>query len=84
MPQRSKTDGIGIMISLVIAREFGCTFGLKEEELKEALKSCNEKRKKIHCRNTKAAIELCRSSEKNYKVESTLNNFEYGKQREGY
>ena len=29
VPQRNKTEGMGIMISLIITREFGSTFGLK-------------------------------------------------------
>ena len=37
--EQSKTEGLGIMISILISREFGQTFRLKEKELVHVLKS---------------------------------------------
>ena len=55
---RTKTDGQGTMLSMLIAREFGFTFNLIEEELMKVLSKVNEKRKNVHYLNSKAAMEL--------------------------
>ena len=55
MAKRNKTEGLGIMISILISREFGWTFGLKDKELARVLKKVNENHNKQHYVNTKAA-----------------------------
>ena len=90
VPIRPKTDGMGIMISLLITREFGWTFNLTEDNLKEVLVIVNKKRNGQHYLNRKAAVELYGTTEKNTKNENTLHanpfyrDFEYGKTRSGY
>ena len=64
IPIIPKTEGRRIMVSLFITREFGFTFNLTEENLKEVLVIVNQKKKGTHCLNRKAAIELYGTAEK--------------------
>ena len=63
-PIVAKTEGKGIMVSLLIGREFGFTFNLTKEEIDKVLVAANNKRNKTHYLNTKAAMELCVTEEK--------------------
>ena len=89
MPVRTKTEGTGIMVSLLITREFGFTFNLTNAMLQEVLVVVNKNRKNTHYLNTKAAMELHGATEKNTKKENALTSnpfyrdFECGKAREG-
>lgn len=73
IPIRPKTDGMGIMVSLLIIREFGFTFNLMEENLNRKavmeLYGTTEKNSKE---------ENILSSNPFYR------DFEYGKTRSGY
>ena len=42
--QQNKTDGIRIMVSVIITHEFGDDFDLSAEDLEELLKNLSEKR----------------------------------------
>ena len=87
IPQRNKTEGIGVMISLCITREFGWNFNLNEEELKKVLSKVNAKRENEHYLNIDAAITLFGSSEKSkneLKDNPFYKEFDYGKNRDGY
>ena len=44
-PLRTKTEGTGIMVSLLITREFGFAFNLTKDMLEELLVVVNENRK---------------------------------------
>ena len=87
---RTKTDGQGIMVSLLFSREFGFTFNLTEEELIKLLAKVNEKMKNTHYVNVKASIELHGRNEKNTKNEKNIEipsfyrDFECSKERECY
>jgi len=78
------------MVSLLITREFSFIFNLVEEEINKVLVIVNKKWSKIHYLNTKATIKLHSTTEKNTKVENTLQSnpfhrdFKYDKGRDGY
>ena len=72
IPLRTKTEGTGIMISLMTAREFGFAFSFTDKIIQEVLAIVNENRKNSHCLNTKAAMDLHVTTEKNTKEDNTL------------
>ena len=52
------------MVSLLITREFGFAFNLTDKMLQEVLVIVNKNRNNAHYLNTKAAMELCGTTEK--------------------
>ena len=60
------------MVSLMMAREFGFAFNLTDKMLQEVLAIVNENRKNAHHLNTKAAMELHGTTEKNSKEDDAL------------
>ena len=48
MPQLNKTDGLVVMISLLIAREFRFDFEFVDKEMKEVLEAVNKKRETLN------------------------------------
>ena len=56
------------MVSLLISREFIFAFNLAEEELAQVLAKVNKKSKNAHYLRTKAAMELCRATEKTQRI----------------
>jgi len=70
IPQRNKTEGMGVMISLCVTREFGWNFNLNEEELNVdaaiTLFGSSEK------------------SKNELKDNPFYKEFDYGKNRDGY
>ena len=73
------------MISILISREFGWTFGLKEEELVKVLIKINENRHNQHYINTKAVKAVYNETLKPKLLENPFfRTFEYSKNRECY
>ena len=62
--QRNKTEGIGIVVSLLISREFRWTFGLNDGQLKKVLASVNNNRKYNIYHNPKVAMVALGANEK--------------------
>ena len=85
VPLRNKSEGQGLMISLLISREFGIGLGLTPEREAEVLRVANERRANKSYLCTEAAKVVNGNP---YKKELTgdplLRFFEYGKGRKGY
>ena len=79
-PQRNKIEGLGIIISHLISREFGVTFGLKESRLNKVLCAVNKKRENTKCLNPKASAIVHGTEEKNpFTDDPFCRDFNYGK-----
>ena len=72
IPLRKKTEGTGIMVSIITTREFGFAFNLTDKMLQEVLAIFDENIKNARYLNTKADIELCSTTEKNTKEDNAL------------
>ena len=58
----NKTEGLGVILSLLTSREFGFTFNLIDEQWGMILSETNKKRKNQHCLNEDAGTKVLGTS----------------------
>ena len=82
-PLRTKTDGMGVMISLFVSREFGCGFG--QGAFDKVKSSLNEKRKNKNYLSEHAAMESHgKLAKPPLETDPCYAEFLCGKNRSGY
>ena len=82
---RNKTEGLGTMVSLIIAREFRFDFCLTPEKMSRALELVNLKRRGTEYCNKRAVLAVYNKIDKPLLTETLFyRDFDYSKSRDGY